>query len=174
MFEVRDLAGPLRSADDDAIAQGFRDAHTIADMALFAEGVEASYSPDAGGLGSARLFAPDRLDALTIATLVRATLLFRTAVPEAAFDATAAALDAARGPMTAFLELRRALPAHADVLRLDYVEQLATLPPNRAAEVQRAVSAFLASRPDLQRLISTTDSAPADLYRKARGTATSN
>jgi hypothetical protein len=153
MFDVRDLANPLRSADGEMIAQGFRDAHTIADMALFAEAVEASCGPDAGGLGSARLFAPDVLNAFAIALLVRATLIIRKVMPHAAFDETAAALHAARGPMTAFLELRRALPQHADVITLDYGERIKQLPTDRAACIQTDVNAVLASRPDLTAML---------------------
>jgi hypothetical protein len=162
ILDVRDLRSPLRAADAAAIAQGFRDAHTIADMALLAEAVGASHGPDAGGFGGARLFAPDHLDALTVAMLVRATLLIRRAVPDAAFEATAIALNQARGPLTVFLELRRSLPAHSDVLGLDYAERLAKVPEPRAAEIQREVAAFLESRPDLLRLLAAPrDGAPS-------------
>jgi hypothetical protein len=159
MFDVRDLPGPVRAADTAAIAQGFRDAHTIADMALFAEAMESSHSPDVAGLGGARLFAPDTVDAFTIATLARATLLMRRAVPDAAFNETAAALTAARGPLTVFLELRRALPAHSDVLRLDYAQRIARLSENEATQIQNDVKTFLDSRPDLRAIL---DSAHAN------------
>ena len=157
IFEVRDLAASFRSVDNEAIAQGFRDAHTISDMSLFAEAVEAGHGPDAGGLGGARLFAPDALDAFTIAFLVRAALLFRRAVPDAAFSETRAALDAARGPLTAFLEIRRALPAHSDVIALDYQSRLARLPPERARQVEHDVTALLASRPDLMAMLTNAN-----------------
>jgi hypothetical protein len=153
LLDVRDLACAFRDLTPAEIAQGFRDAHTVAELALFAEAVEASNSPDAGGLGSARLFEPGSLDATTIATLVRAALLMRRAVPDAAFERTAAALETARGPISGFLELRRALPQHVDVMRLDFDEQLKAVPEPRASEVRRDVSDLLASRPDLHRLL---------------------
>jgi hypothetical protein len=156
MLNVRNLADPLRSASTAEITQGFRDAHTIADMALFAEAVEASHSPDVGGLGSARLFAPETVDAFVVATLVRATLLMRPAVPDGAFEQTAAALNTARGPMTVFLELRRALPTHSDVLGLDYAKRLAQLPEAEAAQIQSEVKAFLDSRPDLLAMLNNS------------------
>lgn len=158
MFDMRDLASPLRSADSEMIARGFQDVHTIADMALFAEAVEASRGPDAGGLGGARLFASDALDAFTLALLVRATLIIRKAVPDAALDETAAALNAARGPLTVFLELRRAMPQHADAIGLDYGKRIAQLPADQAAHIQRDVKAFLDSRPDLTTMLTSSRS----------------
>jgi hypothetical protein len=62
---------------------------------------------------------PDALDAFMIALLVRATFLFRKAAPDSASSQTASALDAARGPLTAFIEIRHSLPAHADRSDLD-------------------------------------------------------
>lgn len=158
MFDIRDLASTLRSADDEMIVQGFRDVHTIADMALVAEAVEASRGPDAGGLGGARLFAADTLNAFNIALLVRATLIIRKVTPSTAFDETAAALSAARGPMTAFLELRRALPQHAGLIALDYGERIKQLPVDQAARVQRDVKTLLDSRPDLTAMLAGAQS----------------
>jgi hypothetical protein len=51
MFDVRNLASPVRSADSEMIVQGFQDVHTIAELALFAEAVEASRGPDARRFG---------------------------------------------------------------------------------------------------------------------------
>lgn len=152
-FDVRDLASSFRSADDEMIARGFRDAHTISDLSLFAEAVEADRGPDAGGLGAARLLAPNALDAFTVALLVRAALIFRKAVPDAAFSETASALNSARGPLTALLEIRRSLPAHADVLGLDYQSRLAELPAACARRVEADVTALLDSRPDIMAML---------------------
>jgi len=157
MFDVRDLASSFRYADDGVVAQGFRDAHTLSDFSLFAEAVEADRGPDAGGLGGTRLFAADALDAFSIALLVRATLIFRKSVPDAAFSETASALDAARGPLSAFLELRRALPAHANAIGLDYQHRLAQLPSEQARRVELDVKALLDSRPDIMAMLQSSD-----------------
>jgi hypothetical protein len=84
LLEVEDLAGSLRHASRSTIDQAFKDAHTMAGMALPAAAIEASSEEDIGGLGSLRAINPDGRDALAIAVLVRNTLLMRPNVPRTA------------------------------------------------------------------------------------------
>lgn len=152
LFEIKDLAGCLRDASRDAIQQAFKDAHTMIDMALPAEAIEASRGEDVGGLGSLRALSLDGVDALSVAVLVRNMLLMRPIVPDGAFEGLDAAIEGARGPMTAFLEIRRALPEHADVLGLDLQQSLSELPDHEASQIQHRIQKLLDSRPDLRAL----------------------
>jgi hypothetical protein len=157
MFEIEDLAGSLRDASEDAIRQAFKDAHTMTSMALPAEAIEASTEEDVGGLGSVRALASAGSDALGIAVLVRMMLLMRPLVPDGAFEGLQTSIDGARGPMTAFLEIRRELPEHADVIGLDLQAKLAELPEDEAAEVRRKIQKLLAARPDLRALLGSSE-----------------
>jgi hypothetical protein len=153
LFAIEDLAGCLRGASESTIRQAFIDAHAMAGMALPAEAIEASSEPDIGGLASLRAIDPGQGDALAVALLVRNTLLMRPIVPPAAFDDLAAAVSGARGPLTAFKEIRRAFPEHAEVLTLDLEQRLAELPDHEASQIRRRVLELLDSRPDLRALL---------------------
>jgi hypothetical protein len=162
MFEIEDLAGCLWDVGDDAVQQAFNDAHTMTGMALPVEAIEASTEEDVGGLGSVRALASAGSDALGIAVVVRMMLLMRPIVPDGAFEGLQTAIDGARGPMTAFLEIRKELPEHADVIGLDPQAKLAELPDEEAAEVRRKIRALLDARPDLRALLKSagTPSSP--------------
>lgn len=149
LFDIENLARSIQEAGDEALQQALKDAHTLADMALPAEAVEASSGEDAGGLGSVRALVADGLDALSVAILVRNALLMRPIVPDGAFEGLGDAIDGARQPMKAFLEIRRALPEHAGNLTLDLQQRLTELPDAEAEEIQQKLRDLLASNPDL-------------------------
>jgi hypothetical protein len=56
-------------------------------------------------------------------------------------------------PLTAFLEIRRALPEHADALSLDLDQRVAEMPDHEASEIRRRLREVLDSRPDLRALL---------------------
>ena len=153
LLEMQDLAGAFREASHDAIAQAFEDGRLVPGMDLFAEAAEASHGRDVGGLGSIRTLQYDGMDAVEVAMVVRGTLLTRAIVPDGRFEATAAALEQASGPMRVMLELRRALPAHAELLGIDTEARLAALPEQEAEQVRSDIRAWLESRPDMRALL---------------------
>jgi hypothetical protein len=157
LFEIEDLAECMRDASDDAIQQAFADARTMTGMDLTAEAIEASTEEDVGGLGSVRALAADGGDASHVAVLVRNMLLMRPIVPDGAFEGLQTAIDGARGPMTAFLEIRRELPEYADMISLDLQAKLAELPEHEAAEIQQKILALLDARPDLRALLESAE-----------------
>jgi hypothetical protein len=156
LLEMQDLARAFREASHEAISQAFEDGRLVSGMDLFAEAAEASHGPDVGGLGSVRTLQYDRMDAVEVAGVVRGSLLTRPSVPDGRFEATAAALEQASGPMQAMLEMRRALPAYAELLGLDTEARLAALPAQEAEKVRSDVRAWLDSRPDMRALLAPT------------------
>jgi len=153
LFKLHDLSGCMQDASDTAIRQAFEDAHTIADMGLVAEAIGASADDDIGGLGSLLALAPDEYNALETALFVRNALLMRPLVPPQAFDQLHAAIKAARGPMTVFLEMRKAMPDDAAVLNLDLQARLAELPKSQTSRIKRKIGEILDSRPELRAML---------------------
>ena len=153
LLEMQDLARAFRDASHDAIAQAFEDGRLVSGMDVFAEAAEASHGRDVGGLGSIRTLQYDRMDAVEVAMVVRGSLLMRPSVPDDRFEATAAALEQASGPMQVMLEMRRALPAYAELLGVDTEARLAALPEEEAEQVRSDIRAWLDSRPDMRALV---------------------
>jgi hypothetical protein len=162
LLEMQDLAGAFREASHEAILQAFEDGRLVSGMDLFAQAAEASHGGDVGGLGSVRTLQYERMDAVEVAGVVRGSLLMRPSVPDGRFEATAAALEQASGPMQVMLEMRRALPAYAELLGVDTEARLAALPEQEAEQVRSDIRAWLESRPDMRALLAPkTDDAPA-------------
>ncbi len=153
LLDMQDLARAFREASHEAVIRAFGDGGLVSGMDLFAEAAEASHGRDVGGLGSIRTLQYDRMDAVEVAMVVRGSLLTRPTAPDGRFEATAASLEQASGPTRVMLEMRRALPAYAELLGLDTETRLAALPEQEAEKVRSDVRAWLDSRPDMRALV---------------------
>jgi hypothetical protein len=153
LFKLHELSGCLRDVSDALIRQAFEDAHTIADMALMAEAIGASDEVDIGGLASLLALAPDEYSALEISVLVRNALLMRPLVPPQAFEELHAAVAAARGPMTALLEMRKVMPNDSALFGPELQTRLAELPESHASRIKKKMSDVLDSRPELRAML---------------------
>jgi hypothetical protein len=153
MLDVREMEQAVIAASDEQLQRAFDDARLLADLALFGEAAEASYGEDVAALGSFVTGRPDGHDATTIAILVRNMLIMRSIVPDDALEAMADAVESARLPLTAQLELRNAFPEHAHLLTFDMDSKLAELPAGEAEKIRHRFQDFIRSRLDLRPLL---------------------
>ncbi len=147
-FDLDDTARPIREASEQQLAQAREDALLFAgSLALIGTVLKGLLGEDVGGMGSVSALDPDSTSAR--AALVRSVLILRPLAGDDAFSAMAQLVEGVRERYAAIAELRAALPQHAELLRVDYAERLAALPPARAEVVRAEVSQLLEERPDL-------------------------
>jgi hypothetical protein len=147
-FDLEDAARPIREASRDQLAQAHEDALLLSGpLALIGTVLEGLLGQDVGGMGSLGALDPDSSSAR--ACLVRSVLILRPLAGDAAFSAIAELVASVHDRYVAIAELRAALPQHAGILRADYADRLAALPPAQAEVVRADVAGVLGERPDL-------------------------
>ena len=152
-FDLDDTARPIREASEQRLAQAREDALLLAGpLALIGAVLEGLLGEDIGGMGSVSALEPDSTSAR--ACLVRSVLILRPLAGDQAFSAMAQLVAGVRERFAAIAELRAALPQRAELLRVDYAERLAALPPAQAEVVRADVSSFLEQRPELAAALS--------------------
>jgi hypothetical protein len=144
-FDLRDAARPIREATDQELARAREDALLFSGaLALIGTVLEQLLGEDVAGMGSLSALDPDSGSAR--ASLVRSVLILRPLAGDAAFSAVAQLVASVHERYAAIAELRAALPQHSEILRVDYADRLAALPPAQAEVIRADVSRFLEER----------------------------
>lgn len=147
-FEIEDVARPIREASDSELAQAREDALLFSQpLAMIGSVLEGLLGEDIAGFGSLSVLTPttpfDR------AAMVRNMLILRGLAGEEAFSAIRRLVEQVHVRFAAIAELRAALPQHQAILRLDFAERLAALPPAEAAQAREDVARFLREHPQV-------------------------
>lgn len=118
-LDLFDLGRAFREAEHAAIDQAFTDAKLLAELASFADALQAVAGDDVAGLGGLSQFGGHDFDAWGVAVIVRNCVLLRPLVPDGALEAVARAAEEARAPIEAALEISRGLPQYAAFVGID-------------------------------------------------------
>jgi hypothetical protein len=147
-FDLADPARPIREASDAQLAQARTDARLFSgSLAMIISTIEGLLGRELPVLGGLRAMgcttSADR------AAMVRNMLLLRAHLGDEVFSAMEQLVEQVHDRFYAIAQLRAALPQHESVLRLDFADQLAALPPAKAARARQDVAAFLEQHPQI-------------------------
>jgi hypothetical protein len=145
-FDFEDPARIIREATDDQLAQAREDALLLTGpLALIGSTLEDVLGSQVAILGSLDALEPITTSAR--AAMIRSILFLRGLAGDDAFLAIRNLVADAYARYFAIAELRAALPTYGDILRVDYLDRLAALPPDEAAAVRDDVAGFFEQHP---------------------------
>ncbi|HXV05855.1 MAG TPA: hypothetical protein VFP23_08150 [Solirubrobacterales bacterium] len=152
-FEFEDMAGEIREASNQELEQARKDALLFCGpLAQICSVLEDLLGDDVGGLGSLRMLE----DATTLdrASLIRSMLILRKLAGDTAFVAMGKLVEEVGPRYAAIAELRAGLPEHQELLRFDFADRLAALPPSDADRAREDVTLYLQAHPQVAAALS--------------------
>lgn len=152
-FEFEDMAQEIREASDQELEQAREDALLFCGpLVEICSVLEDLVGEDVAGFGSLRML--EDTTTLDRVSLIRCMLILRKLVDDAALTAVAELVREVGPHYAEIAELRAGLPEHRELLRLDFTDRLASLPPSEADRVREDVTLYLQAHPQVAAALS--------------------